>query len=103
MRSRMLFTFFSDEGTGPYIEFQKERSHDANIYNGINCKLRTKVSPHDMKRVLTCYQHTFWAIPGAFVACQADFALAKRGLNIDRMFFYSGLQAELELLQGIQL
>ena len=42
------------------------------------------------EKVIKCYKQTFWAIPQAFVCCQAAIALAKRGLNIDRMFLFWG-------------
>ena len=43
-----------------------------------------------VQRVMDFYKSSFWANLHAYECHQAAFALAKRGLNIDEMFFYWG-------------
>ncbi|CAK0866236.1 unnamed protein product [Prorocentrum cordatum] len=43
-----------------------------------------------IQRVERFYRQTYWANAAAFQCCQAAIALAKRGMNIDQVFFFWG-------------
>ena len=43
-----------------------------------------------IQRVQTFYRQTYWANAAAFKCCQAAIALAKRGMNVDQVFFFWG-------------
>ncbi|CAE7235509.1 unnamed protein product, partial [Symbiodinium sp. KB8] len=65
---------------------QVQRASVNDIYVHIPHNIKCVVPDHVLERLLKFYRQTFWGNVDAFKCCQAAQALAKRGLNVVRLF-----------------
>ncbi|CAK0891385.1 unnamed protein product [Prorocentrum cordatum] len=85
--------FVYDLGGTPVTQITRENERKS-IYIGIPHKIKAYLGDPALKvaatRVDQFYRQTFWANAAAHKVCMAALALAKRGLNVDRLFFFWG-------------
>ncbi|CAK0822133.1 unnamed protein product, partial [Prorocentrum cordatum] len=85
--------FVNDQGGTPIQKIATE-SERKSIYIGIPHKIKAYLGDPVLKaaatRVDQFYRQTFWANAAAHKVCMAALALAKRGLNVDQLFFFWG-------------
>ena len=85
--------FVYDLDGSPMKQIARE-SERKSIYIGIPHKIKAYLGDPVLKaaatRVDQFYRQTFWANAAAHKVCMAALALAKRGLNVDQLFFFWG-------------
>ncbi|CAK0861021.1 unnamed protein product [Prorocentrum cordatum] len=91
--ARPDIAFVYDQGGTPIQQIATE-SERKSIYIGIPHKIKAYLGDPVLKaaatRVDQFYRQTFWANAAAHKVCMAALALAKRGLNVDQLFFFWG-------------
>lgn len=73
-----------DDGLSPAVQVSREQLQ--NCYLRVPHCIKSTVSPDVVLRLLKFYSQTFWGNVEVFRCCQAAQALAKRGLNVVRLF-----------------
>ena len=85
--------FLYDVSEAPMRQTSKA-SDRKSIYIGIPHKIKAYLGDPVLQeaadRVDRFYRQTFWANAAAYRVCAAALALAKRGLNVDQLFFFWG-------------
>ena len=93
-----IVIYLSDEEAGENTTWTTitNRSPEENIYMGNPVdfdQLADPVLQSAMDRMMTFYSQTFWAMGQGLRVCMCALALAKRGLNIDQMYFFGDPEA----------